>query len=1088
MVLPVLSATTLVTPEEVINQALFLPSAPMRKNSPTATSAPAQILRFGVSAFSCLPQRSCVALVGLLCSQPIFAQVFDLEFGTPVEGTNSNAPAGLGASSTLTTLTFLDVAPTSGTDIDMRVSVINETNPAYYYSESIPNYSTASTDEPNNDLGYLYFWDSATASTEPGGITYKLEFFDGGGTFTTPFVVPEARFLIFDVDGEPVQTESVRTFTNQGFVGYQIPNTDTVTLTEENGGESFLFTGPGTNVPESDNSGAFILYFENTNTVTFQMESITTSGTADNGVFSAIDGDLSFLAGDFSNFFDIVTVAAKIEGSVLEDTNNDGIGELPIAGVELTLKDSAGNDVDGDPDTAGVQPTTTVTDSNGNYTFQRAPGDYQVVQTQPAGFLSVSDTDGANNDVIGDENLITVAAGETNSGNDFVEERPGVISGTVSADTDNDDVGETGLLGVEVQLFTDPNGDGDASDGALVVAATTGTDGSYSFENLAPGDYVVVETQPAGFNTVSDGDSTVPGDDASNISLLDNAIPVSIAGGETDDGNDFLEEAPGSLSGQVLADNNNDGGGDDALANVVLTLKDENGADIDSDPNTAGVQPTTTSTDSEGNYSFAGLPPGNYQVVETDIAGFQSVSDVDGANNNIIGDETPIAVTAGQDTAGNDFVDEQLGSLSGQVLQDTDNNNVGDAALADVVLTLKDENGNDIDSDPIQTGVQATTTSTDSEGNYSFPGLPPGNYQVVELDRSGFISVSDVDGANNNTVGDETPIAVTAGADSSGNDFVDERTGGLRGTVLADTNNDDVGDAPLANVVLTLKDENGNDVDSDPNTPGVQPTTTITGSSGFYLFSNLPPGNYQIVEQDLAGYGSVKDSDGANNNIVGDETPVTVVGGFSSGGNNFVDEQFGSLSGQVLEDTDNDDNGDAPLANVVLTLKDENGDDIDSDPNTAGVQPTTTSTDDEGIYSFAGLPPGNYQVVEADQAGFASVSDVDGANNNTVGDETPIAVTAGADTSGNDFVDERTGDLRGSVLADTDNDDVGDAPLANVVLTLKDENGDDIDSDPNTPGVQPTTAITDSNGFYIFSNLSPGDYQIVEQDLLDTPL
>ena len=215
---------------------------------------------------------------------------------------------------------------------------------------------------------------------------------------------------------------------------------------------------------------------------------------------------------------------------------------------------------------------------------------------------------------------------------------------------------------------------------------------------------------------------------------------------------------------------------------------------------------------------------------------------------------------------------------------------LGDAALANVVLTLKDENGNDIDSDPIQTGVQATTTSTDSEGNYSFPGLPPGNYQVVELDRSGFISVSDVDGANNNTVGDETPITVTAGADSSGNDFVDERTGGLRGTVLADTNNDDVGDAPLANVVLTLKDENGNDVDSDPNTPGVQPTTTITGSSGFYLFSNLPPGNYQIVEQDLAGYGSVKDSDGANNNIVGDETPVTVVGGFSSGGNNFVDE------------------------------------------------------------------------------------------------------------------------------------------------------------------------------------------------------
>ena len=139
----------------------------------------------------------------------------------------------------------------------------------------------------------------------------------------------------------------------------------------------------------------------------------------------------------------------------------------------------------------------------------------------------------------------------------------------------------------------------------------------------------------------------------------------------------------------------------------------------------------------------------------------------------------------------------------------------------------------------------------------------------------------------------ETPIAVTAGADTSGNDFVDERTGDLRGSVLADTDNDDVGDAPLANVVLTLKDENGDDIDSDPNTPGVQPTTTITDSNGFYFFSSLSPGDYQIVEEDLPGYSSVKDSDGANNNIVGDETPVTVVAGFVSSGNNFVDEQLG---------------------------------------------------------------------------------------------------------------------------------------------------------------------------------------------------
>ena len=845
------------------------------------------------------------------------------------------------------------------------------------------------------------------------------------------------------------------------------------TTTESDGSYSFENLAPGDYVVVETQPAGFNTVSDGDSTV--PGDDASNISLFDNAIPVSIAGGETDDGNDF-----LEEAPGSLSGQVLADTDNDDGGDTPLQDVVLTLKDENGNDIDSDPNTAGVQSTTAKTDSEGNYSFAGLPpGNYQVVETDSAGFQSVSDVDGANNNTVGDETPIAVAAGQNTAGNDFVDEQLGSLSGRVLADNNNDGAGEDALAGVVLTLKDETGADIDSDPNTAGVQPTTtlsDSTGNYSFGGLPPGNYQVVETDTAGFQSVSDVDGA-------NNNTIGDETPLVVMAGQNTPGNDFVDEQLGSLSGQVLADIDSDGDGDDALANVILTLKDESGADIDSDPNTAGVQPTTTTTNSEGNYSFAGLPPGNYQVVETDTAGFQSVSDVDGANNNTVGDETPIVVAAGQNAPGNDFVDEELGSLSGQVLEDTDNNNVGDAALANVVLTLKDENGNDIDSDPIQTGVQPTTTSTDSEGNYSFAGLPPGNYQVVEQDRSGFISVSDVDGANNNVVGDETPIAVTPGADSAGNDFVDERSGDLRGRVLADIDNDDVGDEPLVDVVLTLKDENGDDIDSDPSTPGVQPTTATTDSNGFYLFSNLPPGDYQIVEQDLAGYDSVGDSDGANNNIVGDETPVTVVGGFIRGGNDFVDEQFGSLSGQVLEDTDNNDEGDAPLENIVLTLKDENGDDIDSDPNTAGIQPTTTSTDSAGNYSFAGLPPGNYQVVEEDLAQFVSVSDVDGANNNVVGDETPIAVTAGADTSGNDFVDERSGDLRGRVLADIDNDDVGDEPLADVVLTLKDENGDDIDSDPSTPGVQPTTATTDSNGFYLFSNLPPGDYQIVEQDL-----
>lgn len=102
------------------------------------------------------------------------------------------------------------------------------------------------------------------------------------------------RFLVYDVDGEPNQSEAVRIAKNSGLVGYQLGNT-AQRLTASEDANSYLFTGPGTNFPEQDASGAAIFYFENTNSFTFRFEANTlASSPANNGVFSAIDGDLSF--------------------------------------------------------------------------------------------------------------------------------------------------------------------------------------------------------------------------------------------------------------------------------------------------------------------------------------------------------------------------------------------------------------------------------------------------------------------------------------------------------------------------------------------------------------------------------------------------------------------------------------------------------------------------------------------------------------------------------------------------------------------------------------------------------------------------
>jgi len=232
----------------------------------------------------------------------LYAQTYyDLDFSNHVQATNANY-RGLGAYYTGTTFDFLNVAPTSGQNIDFRGSVSNVSS-GYAWNGAFPDYST-SNGQPDGDLGYFYQANAAGI----GGINYNLNFYRGGGSFSSAFVVPDFRLMIYDVDGEATQSESVRVRVSQGFYGYRLPILGGITVTNEGNG-NYLFTGPGVNRPENDPSAAFILYYRNTSNITLGMVSNTSaSSNLPNGVFSAIDGDLSMLAGDLSSFGNIILV------------------------------------------------------------------------------------------------------------------------------------------------------------------------------------------------------------------------------------------------------------------------------------------------------------------------------------------------------------------------------------------------------------------------------------------------------------------------------------------------------------------------------------------------------------------------------------------------------------------------------------------------------------------------------------------------------------------------------------------------------------------------------------------------------------
>ncbi len=112
---------------------------------------------------------------------------------------------------------------------------------------------------------------------------------------------------------------------------------------------------------------------------------------------------------------------------------------------------------------------------------------------------------------------------------------PADIRGTVFDDLDGDGLisdGDGTVEGVLIELFLDANDDG-IPDGPAIATTRTLGDGTYVFENLPNGNYLVVETDPPSHTSVSDIDGP-----------NDNKIKVVLDGyGVDSNGNDFLEVA-----------------------------------------------------------------------------------------------------------------------------------------------------------------------------------------------------------------------------------------------------------------------------------------------------------------------------------------------------------------------------------------------------------------------------------------------------------------------------------------------------------------------------------------------------------------
>ncbi|PHN02336.1 DUF7507 domain-containing protein [Flavilitoribacter nigricans] len=759
----------------------------------------------------------------------------------------------------------------------------------------------------------------------------------------------------------------------------------------------------------------------------------------------------------------IVYLPGSISGTVT-DENGDG-----IAGVVIELWEDTNGD--GTPDTnTGLTATT---DANGDYVFLNVfAGDYVIVEQQPADYTTVSDGD-ATPDAGGDQanvsttdNLIpvSVAPGEADADNDFAEDgNPGSISGTVT-----DENGD-GIAGVVIELWEDTDGDG-TPDTNTGLTATTDANGDYLFLNVDNGDYVLVEQQPADYTSVSDEDTIDDGDPFDTDATVDNQIPVTVAPGEADTGNDFADAGnPGSISGTVTDENG------DGIAGVVIELWEDTDGDGTPDSNTG----LTATTDANGDYLFPNVDNGDYVVIEQQPADYTTVSDGDAtpdaggdqANVSTTDNLIPVSVAPGEADADNDFADAgNPGSISGTV---TDENGDG---IAGVVIELwEDTDGNG--TPDTNTGLTATT---DANGDYLFPNVDNGDYVLVEQQPADYTSVSDEDTIDDGdpfdtdaTVDNQIPVSVAPGEADAGNDFAEDgNPGSISGTVT-----DENGDG-IAGVVIELWEDTDGNGTPDTNTG----LTATTDANGDYLFPNVDNGDYVVIEQQPADYTTVSDGDTtpdaggdqANVSTTDNLIPVSVAPGEADADNDFAEDgNPGSISGTVT-----DENGDG-IAGVVIELWEDTDGDGTPDTNTG----LTATTDANGDYLFPNVDNGDYVLVEQQPADYTSVSDEDTIDDGdpfdtdaTVDNQIPVTVAPGEADAGNDFAEDgNPGSISGTVT-----DENGDG-IAGVVIELWEDTDGDGTPDTNTG----LTATTDANGDYLFPNVDNGDYVVIEQQPAD---
>ena len=693
----------------------------------------------------------------------------------------------------------------------------------------------------------------------------------------------------------------------------------------------------------------------------------------------------------------------------------------------------------------------------------------------------------------------------------------GTLSGTIYNDADawwyfND--ADKPFEGVTVRLLdADGNPVKDAS--GVDITTKTDADGKYTFTRLPLGSYKVevvpgevkvdgADVNLADYKQTYGYGSSVTRDQVGQGKLVTPAPIELTAAAPNATKIDFAFVKPVSVGNFVWFDANKDGIQDAdevGVAGVTVTMDGQLDMDplLDADGNL--VKPVTT--DANGKYVFTNLLPGSYGLTFTIPAGYSETVKKAGDDRAVDSDgaETWPVLKQGQDDMTVDLGLIADGTIGDTLFWDVDNNGGSAPSGADkplVGVTVKL-------TYTTPAGVEKTlTTVTDENGKYSFKDLAPGDY-VVTVDKASLATVCPECTAQTHAPSGD--LTASEGQELSLTSKVTLSPG------LMTNNDQDWAFTGVANTAIVKAIADPVEVPAGGFTPGTSVTYTLTvtnegpsPATGVVAQDKLPSGvtflsadgdgtydaasgkwdlSGEVIEKDASrtllitvtvdasAAGSVVTNTATieKQDQIGDKTPdntssVPLTAGYTIAGKlyNDADASFSSSSSE------------APYAGVTVALLKKDGTPVlDKDGN-----PVTAVTDDQGKYSFRGLPLGEY-----------TVSVVDPTSGPLAGTKPTEAYTGRYKTSADVTIAEATGSVidvnfgfvkPASVgdytWMDVNRDGVQDADepaLPGVTVTLTYEDGSAVTDASGNPVAAVTT---DANGKYSFENLLPGGYKV----------